>query len=212
MKKNPILISNIVRGKKRTDKVVIGIVGTHTGVGVTHTGIMLSNYLSEHKSVKTAYLEMNEEDDFKHLLYAYERCTEETMEQNHFHINHTTYYKNVRDSELVTIFNEDFEYLILDFGTEFNKNRSEFLRCDIKLVIGSLTEWKRHELFEFVEENSEMPGFVHWKYLIVFGQKRDLRIASHELHTKLEWIGFEPDPYVLSKESIKVFQKIIFPS
>lgn len=212
MKKNPILIRNIIRGRKKPDKIVIGLIGTHKGAGVTHTSIMLANYLSRCRGFKTAYLEMNEEDDIKHLLYAYENNGDKFYEKRKFKIYTTTYYRNVREKDLIEILNEEYEYFILDFGMDFNKNKSEFLRCDLKLVIGSLTEWKRHTLFWFVKSKKELPGFLYWKYLIVFAQKTDIKIASNELHLKLDSIGYEPDPLLLSKETKELFQKIIFPS
>lgn len=207
-----MLISNVVSGRSKNDKVVIGLIGTHKGVGVTHFGIMLSNYLSKHKRLKTAYLEMNEEDDIKYLLYAYESNMDKPKEVKEFNIFNTTYYKNVRDPEFIKILNERYEYFILDFGMDFNRNKNEFLRCDVKLVIGSTTEWKRDYLFRFIENKRELPSFPYWKYLIVFGQKKDLRIASSELHIKLNCVGYEPDPFLLSKETKELFQKIIFPS
>lgn len=207
-----MLIQNIVSGKRKSNKIVIGLIGTHKGVGVTHLGIMLSNYLSKHKGFRVAYLEMNREDDIKYLLYALEEDMDKLCEANHFSIFNTTYYKNVRDPELIEILNEDYEYFILDFGTDFNKNKNELLRCDVKLVIGSLTEWKRKYLVQFIDNKRELPSFSNWKYLIVFGQRKDLRIASSEFHIKLNQIGYEPDPFLLSKESKDLFQKLIYPS
>lgn len=207
-----MLIQNLVSGKRKSDKIVIGLIGTHKGVGVTHLGIMLSNYLSKHKGFRVAYLEMNMEDDIKYLLYAFESDMDKLCEVNQFSIFNTTYYKNVRDPELIKILNEDYEYFILDFGTDFNKNKNELLRCDVKLVIGSLTEWKRQYLVQFIDNKRELPSFSNWKYLIVFGQRKDLIIASSEFHIKLNRIGYEPDPFLLSKESKDLFQKLIYPS
>lgn len=211
MKKNPILLRNIISGSVKTEKKVIGLIGTHKGAGVTHTSIMLASYLSKSKSYKVAYLEMCDEDDIKHLLYAWDDW-DEPLEERQFCIYNTTYYRNVREPELIRILNEEYEYFILDFGTDFNKNKSEFLRCDLKLVIGSLTEWKRQKLFQFIENKKELPGFSNWKYLMVFGQMNDMRIASNELHIKLKSLGFEPDPFLISSKTKELFRKLIFPT
>lgn len=210
MKKAPMLMNHIISGRKKPDQFVIGLIGTHRSVGVTHTGIMIANYLSKWKGFRTAYLEMNDEDDMKHLWYAYEH--RDSFSKKEFQIYHTTYYRNVREPDLIKILNEDYEYFIMDFGADFSKNESEFLRCDIKLVIGSLTEWKRHFLAQFIENRLLLPGFAHCRYLIVFGQGKDMRMASRELHVHLDSIGYAPDPFLLNKENRTLFQKIIFPS
>lgn len=211
MKKTPMLVNRIMSGSKSPEKIVIGLMGTHKGVGVTHTGIMIANYLSKWKRYKTAYLEMSGEDDIKYLWHAYENG-EMSSTKRDFQIYHTTYYKNVREQDLIKILNEDYKYFIMDFGAEFSKNEIEFLRCDIKLVLGSLAEWKRHFLFHFIQNKSLLPGFSQCKYLIVFGQDKDIRIASRELHVHLDAIGYTPDPFLLDKEDKILLQKIIHSS
>lgn len=210
MKKNPILFNHILKSSIKSDKIVIGIIGTHHGAGVTHSGIMLSNYLDKYKGVKTAYLEMNHEDELKFLNYAYEGIPDDQEEKKEFVIHNTTYYENVREQDFIQLINLNYQYFILDFGTDYKKDNNEFLRCDIKIVIGSLTEWKRQYLFQFIDSKRQLPGFASWRFLIVFGQKNDLRMASRELHMKLDYIEFEPDPFLLSKESVKLFQRLLF--
>lgn len=200
-------MNNISCMKPNKTSVVIGLIGTHKGVGVTHTGIMLSNYISEKINGKTAFLECNENNDFRYLQMAYESLDESELTKR-FNIYNVTYYMNVRDDEVTEILNEDYEYFILDLGTEFQASKKEFLRSDIKLIIGSLTEWKREYLMSFFKSTNYYHLFEKWKYLIVFGHVEEIKELRKQWDYSIYPVPFEPDPFVLSKNSLKFFQKI----
>lgn len=207
MRKEPFLVKRIEKIKKTKTRVVIGLIGTHRGVGVTHVGIMLSQYISEELSGKTAFLECNKNNDFRYIQMAYEDIKEPNLKKM-FMIYNVTYYMNVRVHELTELLNQDFEYIVLDLGSDFQVNKEEFLRSDIKFVIGSLIEWKRDRFMEFLESNQKLHRGEQWKYLVVFGLAKEIRQLKKRWNYNINSIPFEADPFILSKNSIKLFQKI----
>ncbi len=195
-----MLLRSILRREKA---IRIGVMGTHPGVGVTHTAVMLCQYLSKYKRFRTAYLELNQNDEISYL--------HEPMTKEQFQISRITFCRNVALEELIALYNQDYEYYILDLGIDFSQNQEEFLRCDIKILIGSLTEWKRHYTFGCINHKRYLPGFEHWVHLINLGQAKDIKIASSQLGIRIDGIGYEPDPFVLNQYTKKLFEKLLFP-
>ena len=72
---------------------------------------------------------------------------------------------------------QGYEYYIIDGGSEFYRIRREFLRCDRKLILVSLSPWKRKELEYFMsviwEEEKCLDNVT---FLAQFGMKKDKKI------------------------------------
>lgn len=207
MRKKPIQFHNTKGLLEVNQTVVIGIIGTHRGAGVTHTAIMLANYLSETFKRKTAILECNNHRDFSYIQMEYEGLTHRVLGVPKFQINEVVYYKEVKDYEIANILSERYHYVILDLGTDMNENGNEFLRCNIKLVVSSLIEWKRPEFLSFLQNISHIPAKQSFEYLILFGHKEEMLEIKRKYHVSIHGIPYEPDPYLLSKESLKLLEK-----
>ena len=204
---------NINRAKqKKGDRTrkVIGILGTHNGVGVTHTAILMGTYLSEVKNVDTAIFEMNHKPDFQYLEQEYKGNGFSNYESRNFSIYDVHYFKQVKYEELSLLFNQDFDYYILDFGAGTFELLHEFLRCDYKIVLGSLTEWKIHKLLEVYDYMKEIDMIHSIFFVSVFGQAYDGKYISGKLSIKPYLLGYEPDPFLISKKTIKLFDHIIW--
>jgi hypothetical protein len=207
MRKRPKLLRSIYGLGEQSNRKMIGLIGTHSGVGVTHTGLLLAGFLGNVLGRKTALVEMNTHKDFERIEEAY--YGKEEVTSRLFKINHVFYYKNAKQWETTDILNEYYEYIIFDFGSEMNKNQNEFLRCDKKIVISSLSDWKRNDLVQFIQNNQDRKGYSSWMYLFVFGQKRDLLDLRREVKVRARLIGYEPVPYILSNETIGLFHSVI---
>lgn len=208
MKRKPILMNNIRGNLTNKKRIVIGIIGTHRGVGVTHFGIMFAQYINEILNAKTALLECNNHNDLRHIQNAYMGVEKEQEFSREFSIYGVTYFRNVSENEVAEILNRDFEYYILDLGIEFEQNKKEFLRSDLKFVIGSLAEWRIDNLFNFHKKTSRFHGSDTFSYLIVFGIKKEIKELKKELDMNVIEIPYEPDPFLLSKNSLKYFHKL----
>ncbi len=207
MRKRPKLLRSIYGLGEQSSRKMIGLIGTHSGVGVTHTGLLIAGFLGNVLGRKTALVEMNTHKDFEQIEEAYYGKGE--MTSRLFKMKHVFYYKNVKQWETTDILNEDYEYIIFDFGSDMKKSQDEFLRCDKKIVISSLSDWKRKYLVQFIQSNQDIKGYSSWMYLFIFGQKRDLLDLKREVKVRAKLMGYEPVPYMLSKETIGLFHSII---
>jgi len=206
MKKKPILFNKVKQKDK--SRITIGIVGTHSGVGVTYTSLMLAFYLGDELGKKTALLEVNNHDDLNILQTAYQWSAED----NHsFSFGYITCYKKVTKKLLVELLNDNYERFILDFGWDLSNNRDEFLRCTTKIIVGSHAVWNLYKLKQFIKSVEHIRGNETWLYLIPGGEEKAISLLRKELNRHIYGIPLERDPIMLSRESLKLFSSLFNP-
>ncbi len=182
MNHKPMLLNKLSRGKRGRFREVIGLIGTHHGVGVTHTGLMLAFYFGEELGKKTALIECNGHRDMELIEQAYEWDNEE---DNSFSFHQITCYKEVEPGQIPQILGEDFEYVILDFGTDFTSNREELLRCSTKIVVGGQSEWDILKLKEFIRNTEVIRGSEHWMCYLVRAKEQTIQRLKKDLKQRI---------------------------
>ena len=160
----PILLSKLTHKEYGRVREVIGLIGTHHGVGVTHTGLLIAFYFGEELGKKTALLECNQHKDMQLIEQAYEW---EREEKNAFSFRRITCYKEVKPNQIPQIIGEGYEYIILDFGIDLTTNQEELLRCSTKIVVAGQSEWDLLKLKAFNRKSSVIHGSEHWNYYLV---------------------------------------------
>jgi hypothetical protein len=209
MQRVPILRKKLSRLEEQKGKLIIGIIGTHKGAGVTHLSILLSNYFGEWEGRKTALLECGHQKEMQYLQYSFYGRNKEEEEKETFQVHRVTFYKNVKEQAVAEIVGEDYDCVILDLGTDFVKSKSEFLRCDKKIIVSSFSTWKKSELERFINNTSQYKNSNQWMYAIPFGQAKDIKQEGKEFHREMYRVPYEPDPFALSTDTIRLLQKLI---
>ncbi|MDF2587298.1 MAG: hypothetical protein K0S41_1139 [Anaerocolumna sp.] len=208
MLKTPILKRNLIY-ETYQGKLIIGVMGTHKGVGVTHSCILLANYLGRCLGKKTALIECYPQNDFKFIEDELVSNDNNMKESKSFELHKVTYYKSIKSREISEIIGDDYDCVVLDLGCDLINGKYEFLRCDKKLVISSMIPWKLHELDKFVMNNEHIKNSYQWIYLIPFGSKKDINIIKKDFNLKVNQIPCEPDPFIISSSVIQLFQTVI---
>lgn len=203
MRHKPMLLSKLSKENRGRFREVIGLIGTHHGVGVTHTGLLLAFYFGEVMGKKTAYLECNRHRDMQRIEQAYEWNKEEG---NRFSYHRITCFKEVRLDQIPQILGEDYEYIILDFGTDFATNQEELLRCSVKLVIAGQSEWDILKLKEFMRDLEVVRGSEFWRCCLVRAQERTLQRLRKEIKQRLWAVPEVMEPTRIS-HTAKLFIK-----
>ena len=205
MKSKPMLLDKINEREKNYARDVIGLIGTHHGVGVTHTGLMLAFYMGEELGKKTAYLECNNHHDMGLIQSAYEWSREEALS---FSFHRITCFKEVSRNRIADIFSDDFECFILDFGTDFMGNSEEFLRCGTKIVIGGQAEWDQQKLIHFIEAVRVIRGNETWLHLIPYANPKIIAKLKNDWKRKICAVPFQAEPTMPSKVTNQMFDEI----
>lgn len=201
MKSKPMLIRKLYGERQCRGREIIGLIGTHHGTGVTYTGVMLAFFMSEELGRRTALLECNDHRDMKLLEETYEWSREDSKS---FSFHQITCYKEVCPNHIPDIFGEDYQCLILDFGTDFSEYRDEFLRCGTKIIVGGRSEWDIRKLIQFETMTKNFPGNETWLYLIPQADNETASRISRGLSRKVWAVPVCPDP-VLPSRSINNF-------
>lgn len=204
MKRKPILFEKKKAGRGM-GREVIGLVGTHHGVGVTYTGLMLAFYMGEILGKKTAYLECNGHHDMLLIQKAYEWGRED---QSSFSFRQVTCYKEVTPKNISEIFSEDYECFLLDLGTELTAFREEFLRCSMKIVIGGRSEWDLWKLAHFSEMAQSIRGSKVWLYFIPQANDKIVKRIKKEVTQQVWAVPANGNPTMPSRDTNRFFGRI----
>lgn len=205
MKRKPMLFQKLEGTGQGRVRDVIGLIGTHRGVGVTHTALMLAFYMGEELGRKTALLECNNHRDLELVQEAYEWSRNEA---HSFSFHKITCYKEVLPERIPDIYGEGFECLILDFGDDFQKSREEFLRCTTKIVIGGAAEWELLKLHRFVQNAEIHRGCDSWLYFIPQASDRKVIRFSKEISRKVWSVPHVEEPTMPSRISYRFFNHL----
>lgn len=111
------------------------------------------------------------------------------------------YYPAVTVDEVPALLNQGYDCLIFDVGTLEDGMFSEFLRCDRKLILGSLAPWKswKYEAF-FQKLTDTMNVGEGFDYLVQTGSTKELASFSKTHHIKMQVVPFIKDPFHIEKE------------
>jgi len=192
MKHKPILMKNR-KYEQRPRREIIGLIGTHPGTGVTYTGLMLAFYMGEVLGIKTAFLECNDHQDMNLIHMAYEW---EVQDQTHFSFQKVTCYPKVERNHITDILGEDYECVIIDFGTNVIANRDEFLRCSLKFIIAGRSEWDRLKLLTFISNTSHLHGNNNWYYFIPQASEKMVNQLKQQINKNIRSVPPVEDPTI----------------
>lgn len=194
----------VIRRRKGT--IVIGIMGTGNASGVTHLGFMLSSYLALVMGEKVAYVENNDSGCFRQAGIILD---------NNFHgktqkiFNMISIFMQSDSSKLAEIIAGDFSFVIVDFGSDFEKNREQFLMCTVKIVTGSLSWWNIHKYVGFLAGTEGEPSRKSWAFVGISPVKAGIRYLKHEFGIRVRSVPSEPDPFCLGEESLDFLGRLM---
>ncbi|MCI5873344.1 MAG: hypothetical protein PUJ55_04195 [Clostridiales bacterium] len=179
---------------------------------MTHLAIALCNYCASKQKKKCAYLELHARNEISQLVPEAKLLSSSPKNLNtvvlpgvqnrpRIRLCGVDYYPAVTASEVPALLNHGYDYLILDVGTPDEGMLSEFLRCDRKLILGSLAPWKswKYEaLFQkFTDDINLGEGF---DYLVQTGSTKELASFSKTHHIKMQVVPFIKNPFHIEKE------------
>ena len=178
----------------------IGLLGIKPGVGVTHTGILLGEFLKERLGAKVAFVEKNYHGDVEHL-----GSTVYGLLDSRFTFRGIDFYPQNREEELKNQKSE-YDYLILDFGTQKKKNLKELDQCEKKVIIGTLNLWEWQEYLraaEYYKENIEEETI---EYVVSLGNEK----LVSKIERKLKRRGYLLGPQFIGKKLSKEVEQFFY--
>lgn len=183
----------------------IGILGIDKGEGVTSLAVGLATYLQSVKCKKTAMVEMNTEGEFQDIRETY---FGRGYKENPFEIFKIRYYPDTAKGEYAKICNMGYDCIITDFGFRYQKSMEDFLRCDRKIVLGSINLWKYKKYLEFREYTKNFPGVGNWLF-ILSGDEDDIRMIRAKHNIEVQEKEFFLNPYKITNIEAAYYETIL---
>lgn len=190
----------------------MGVLGCEPGAGVTHLSIALANYCASKLQKPTAFLELHAPGELVMLSPDHSPASAWNTHicNTGFSIYDVDYYPAVCPEQIPILMNQAYSYYILDMGSAGYADWSEFLRCDRKLIIGSLAPWKSYLYEELFRRHSTLlkkgGGFV---YLVQTGDKRDISEFAKKNGVVMKKVPFLPNPFQIEKERFLFLQELL---
>lgn len=183
----------------------IGIVGIDKGEGVTSLSVGIASYLQEVRCKRVAMAEMNKEGEFEQIKNTY-------FGKNHheipFEIFKIHYYSGVTKAQYSKICNMGYDCIVTDFGFDYQKAMEDFLRCDKKIVMGSVNLWKYQKYLEFYEYAKSFPGIGKWLFLLS-GDEDDIKMIRVKHNIEVMNKKFFMNPYGISETEAVYYEAIL---
>lgn len=176
--------------------------GYEPGLGVTHLSVALANYTARWLHARTALVEWGDRCTLREL-------SEKGVEER-FRINGVDYHMSVGTGNMGIIYNMDYEYLILDLGTDSRSAREELMRCDGKLIVGSLCPWRRAAYYDYIRRLHENMGNLDmYTFLALFEDKIEIKRCRRTFKAQVKSIPFIADPFCISEKEIPFLHSLI---
>ena len=198
------ILKNWQKGSGRSK--VIAVVGVHAGVGVTHSVLLIANYLRRQK-LKIAIIELNGSRHLERIERAYEGMGFDSMATESFRIKQVTYYKNIQKNQLIELYKLNYDVIILDIGQRLNDHAEDYQMADVPIIIGQTVDWKREELNEFLIKWQQWIG-ERTKWLMPFATEGEVKEFSRNNDQKAYGLDFVHDPFVKSKVIDQQLEKL----
>lgn len=176
--------------------------GYEHGQGTTHLSIALANYTAKWLGAGTALVEFGERNALAQL----------GMNGNAegFCIDGVDYYPSTTSSELGYIYNRDYEYIIIDLGTDSRQARKELMRCNGKLVVGSLCPWRKASFYDYINRILQDTGGLDiYTFLALFEDKIEIKRCRRTFKAQVKSIPFIADPFCIGEKEIPFLHSLI---
>lgn len=189
--KEKIIVKNKIQ--KTAYKETIGFAGAQNRIGVTHNAIMCAKAL-QRKGFRVALVEsMKEESAFISIKESYD--VEEENEE-YFQMQGICFYPNCFLQKLSYVLTQDFNFIVIDFGTYSESMVHEFMRCTIPVIVSGSKAWELEQM-NGIFESQELPVLKSYHYLFNFtsGEVQEEIRFNMEPMEHVYFQEYIPDPF-----------------
>ncbi len=184
-------------GKERNIGKVIGITGTTAGCGSTYISLLVANILKKMRK-RVAYIDMSGVDDSSVTVTGeWARCDRANVYKG------VAYYDRGDTEAILDAFNEEYDHIIIDFGNGRVKYMKEFMRCDVKIVVGLVTPWKLQFFESYLHDNEEVVGKGRWRFVFNLATEHEAKKLRGRYRIKAVNIEYEECFYEVKENNMR---------
>nr|WP_275444710.1 protein kinase [Paenibacillus sp. ACRRX] len=195
--------STPIGGTSRTNglgSIVIAVAGIASGVGSTHTSIMIAHMLAE-KKYSVCLVEASTASDYEKIECVYEGVDYGPMSTKRFKMRGVEYIKSCDIPSMAELLAAKPDYIIYDIGYyQRSDYYGEFLRAHIPIVVGAGSEWRQPHIMQFYQEQQNA-DYGRWILGVPFASKQVLQdIQKRVPKLRVKPIPYSPDPFHASED------------
>lgn len=168
---------------------------------MTHLAVWMANYLTAVCHEQTAVLEWNEHGDFARMG---KFCTDSA---DFCRILDADYYADADAETLIACLNERYQRIIVDFGENTKLHLQECARCDRKVIVGALTEWRAAAFLEEAGRKKERDK--SWSYAAFFGSEDIRKELESTFQMTCMRIPASVDAFAVTRTDMKFFERLL---
>lgn len=192
---------------KAAGTLVTAVLGASTGVGTTHSCIMMGHYLARQYR-KVAVVEMGTGPTaFTRIQEIAEGSPPGTVRK--FIINGIEFWRQTTRGDVISLLTSGYDAVVLDLGANHGSERlEEFLRADVPVIVGSAAEWRQHDVLTMTRMLSrhDQPNRIYAIPLATSDVVQQLRKSLGV--NKVVALPLQSDPFALSVDIEKAMLMI----
>lgn len=179
---------------------------------MTHLSVWTANYLAGVHRKRVAVLEWNRHGDFaamgKFCAMPQSGERHDTDRNKAFRVLDVDYYAAADAETLASCLNGNYEYIIVDYGEMTGASVCECARCDRKIIVGSLSEWRADAFLEAVGTRLERDE--SWRCAAAFGSEETRRKLEKTFRMECLRIPASEDAFAVTRTDMVFFEKLLF--
>lgn len=123
---------------KAVCRVMVGVAGSQTRIGVTHSCVMLAGTLRK-RGYLVALVEFNSSGTFQFIR---EDFGEKLHDHFYFAMNGIDYYPSINRDLFQKILEKNYNFIVMDFGNYQDCDIEEYQKCHVRLILAGSKAWE----------------------------------------------------------------------
>lgn len=188
-------------GRKRAHRTV-GFFGADSGVGTTHLALAAASFAVLEQGIPAAVVELSDKPCIAALGAG-------KGKRDFFTADGVGYYPDALPGRMPQLLNGPYQYLMLDFGCGAD-GWQEFLRCDLRYVVASLSPWRIGHAENFMITHTKNQEFHYFTALLtITGNVYEKKNFQRKYHVPVRTIPFIADPFWPVKDQLCFLQELL---
>jgi hypothetical protein len=182
----------------------LGILGACRGVGVTHLAVWTANFLTGVQQRQTAVIEWNHHGDFASMG---EFCKGKAAGNGSCRILEVDYFAQAGAKELADCLNGKYHSIIVDYGEITGQGLLDCARCDLKVIVGSLSEWQAEAFLKVAGEIEKRDK--SWRFAAAFGSEEARKMMEKRFRISVRRIPDSLDVFAVTHADMSFFAELL---
>lgn len=201
-------MKKVEKKKQKKSLEIIGIIGSQSGMGCTHTALSIANYLCSVEKQQVLYLEMGEESSLLALMQQDFQVYGGILTYIHMGVR---YLPAAAPKEAQALIEFHRGGIVIDFGV-YREDMAWLLKsCSSLLVIGSLQPWCVNACRQCIEKiKNKKEDIGQMNFYCHRPNQKGARNFLKRYHLKAEPMPYLSNPFAMKEKDFETIRNMIY--